>query len=90
MLELGIALLARLVVFAVLIEPRNTKPGTAGCGLSCLGVEPSGKRITFGQLGTIALQVIPVGPLGVHPPAQALIPNELDNADGFLNGGVLC
>src|SRR5215467_7605435 len=48
-LKFGIALLPRLVCFAIFIEARNGNPGTISTGLSPLGVEPSSKGIGFGK-----------------------------------------
>ena len=63
MLKLRIALRARLVIFAFLIEPSDRKPGTAGTGLSCLGVETSDKRVVLREYRAGALEVILVGAL---------------------------
>src|SRR6266853_4178146 len=43
-LEPGITFLAWLVVFALVIEARNGKPGAIGTGLPSLGVETSSKE----------------------------------------------
>ena len=58
MLELGIALLARLVVLAVLIEARDSEPGTISTGLTGLGVEARSKGVLLGEDSTIALQIV--------------------------------
>jgi hypothetical protein len=89
MLELGIAFLARLLVLTVLIEPLDSKPGARGRGLSCLRVEPLGERVVGSKNGALALQIVLVRPSPIHPTAQALVPDELDNPYRLLDGGVL-
>jgi len=88
-LKFGIALLARLLCFAVFIETGNSEPRSISTGLSSLRVETIGKNIVFRQYSTVALQVLPGDPAGIHPQAQALVPNELDNPDGFIDSRVL-
>jgi hypothetical protein len=48
-----------------------------------------GKRIFFGKESTIALEIISVDPTAIHPEAQALIADELDNANGFIKSSIL-
>jgi hypothetical protein len=89
MLKLGIALLAGLVVAAILIEAGDGSPGPIRTGLTSLGIEAVGKRVLFGEKGTIALQVVLINPASVHPQAQALVANELHHADRFIESGIL-
>jgi hypothetical protein len=89
MLELGIAFLARLFVLTVLIEPLDSKPGARGRDWSCLGVEPLDERVVGSKNGAVALQIVLVRPRCVHPTAQALVPDELNNPYRLLYGGVL-
>src|SRR5260370_15599168 len=88
-LKLGIALLSRPVLSAVLIEPRDSKPRPIRTCLTSLGVEPGGKGILFGKDSAIGLQVVFGDMIAVHPQAHTLIANELDNAYRFFNGGKL-
>lgn len=78
-LELGIAFLSRLVCLAVLREPSNSEPGTISRGLTSLGVQVGGFGVLFSENGTIALQVILANATLIHPFAQTLIANELNN-----------
>ena len=55
-----------------------------------MGIEPAGKWKFLRKLGTQGLQVVPARPARVHPEAQRLVPDELDDADGLLDGGLLC
>jgi hypothetical protein len=88
-LKLGIALFPRLVGLAVVIEAGNGQPGAIGAGLPRLGVETSRKGVFLSQDRTVALQVILRDAMLIHPLAQALIPDELDDTNGLLNGHVL-
>ena len=88
-LEFGIAFLAWLVVLAVLIEAGNSEPRPISRGLTCLGVEVRGKGKFFGQESTVALQIILVGSTSIHPETQALIADELDDPDRFIDSSVL-
>ena len=69
MLKLGVALLARLVIEAILIEARDGSPGTVSTGLTSLRIECTGKRVLFSKDGTVALQIIFVDATGIHPQA---------------------
>jgi len=89
MLERGIALLAGLVVLAVVIEAFNGEPGTICRGLSGLGVELGSYGILTGKQSTIALEIILGDTVSVHPLAQALVPDELNHAQSFINGLIL-
>jgi hypothetical protein len=89
MLKTRIAFLAWLVVLAVFKEAANSKPGPVSTGLTGLGIETSGKGEVFGEDGTVALQVILVDATLIHPQAQALISDELNSTDGFINGAIL-
>src|SRR5262249_41971794 len=89
-LKPGIALLAWLVCLAVLIEPLDSEPGPIRRCLTGLRVEASSERIFFSKLSAIALQIVLADTMLIHPQAQALVPNELHDADGLINGGVLC
>ena len=89
MLEAGIALLTGFVVHAILIEARDGEPGARGGGLPGLGVEPAGKGERFGKLGAQALQVVLAGAAHLHPEPERLVPDELDDAHGLLDGGLL-
>jgi hypothetical protein len=89
MLKLGIALLARLVRFAVSIEARDGEPGPVSTGLPSLRIETSSKGIRFGKGGTIALQVVLGDSAFIHLLAQAFVAHELDDTNGFINRSVL-
>jgi hypothetical protein len=89
MLKLGIALLAGLVVLAVVIEARDSKPGSISRSLTSLRVEARSKGIFMGKSSTVALQVIFVDAPRIHPEAQALIPDELHHANSVINGLIL-
>ena len=89
MLKLGVALLARFLVAAILIETGDGSPGTVGTGLTSLGIEAVGKRVLFGQDGRVALQVILGDAAAVHPQAETLIADELHDADRFIDSGIL-
>src|SRR5256885_1275661 len=89
MLELGIALLAWLLGFAVLIETLNSKPRSICRHLTSLGIEVGREGIFFGKHRTKALQII-VGDITlVHPETQTLVPDELHHANSFINGVIL-
>src|SRR5438132_6619240 len=89
MLELGIALLARLVVLTVLIETGDSEPGSICTGLTSLRVEAHRKRILTGKGGTIALEVILTDALLIHPQTETRISDELHHANGVVDSGVL-
>ena len=89
MLKLGIALLARSVVFAVIIEAPDRKPRTISSHLTGLGVEQRGKRVLFGENGAIALQIVSRDTTLIHPFSQAFVPNELSDLYRLVNGGIL-
>ena len=89
MLETGIAFLAGFVVLAIVIEPFDGEPGARGRGLPGLGIEPAGKWKDLRKLGTQALQVVLARPACVYPEAECFVPDELDDADGLLDGGIL-
>src|SRR5581483_121224 len=90
-LELGIALLARFVVLTVGIETGDRQPGSISTGLTGLRVETACKGILFCEDRTVALQIIPVDAPAIHPQAQALVPDELDDPDSVIDGLiVLC
>lgn len=57
--------------------------------LASLGVQKRGKRVAFGKNGARALQIIGRNATLIHPLSQAFVPDELDNADRFLNGRIL-
>src|SRR2546430_11793646 len=86
MLELGIALLTGLVVLAVVIETGDSKPGTIRTRLTGLRIETGSEGVFFGELSTVALQIILRDAPRVHPQAQALVPDELYHADSIING----
>jgi len=89
MLKLGVAFLAGIVVFTVVIEAANGKPGTVSTSLTGLGIERAGKRVLFRQNGTIALKGILVDAPSVHPQAEALVADELHHAASFIKSGIL-
>lgn len=89
MLERGIALLAGLMLRAVVIEAGNRAPGTICRGLPGLRVETGGKGILVSEHGTVALEVIFGDTASVHPLAQALVPDELGDPNGFLDSSIL-
>ena len=90
MLKLWVPLLPRLVGFAILIEARDGRPGTVGTGLTGLRIERLGKRVLFGKHGTIALQIVLADTAFVHPQAQALVTDELHDADRVVDSLILC
>ncbi len=90
MLKLRIALLARLMGLAVVIEPIDCTPRSISRRLTGLRIETSGKGVVFCQCCAIALQIVPVDPMSVHPQAQAFVTDELRHPYRLLNGGVLC
>src|SRR5258708_29639979 len=71
-LKLGIALLAWLVLFTMLIEPLNSEPGTVRAGLTGLRVERVGKREFTSQDTTKGLQVIFADAPFILPPPPPL------------------
>src|SRR4051794_6498409 len=87
-LKPGIPLFPWLVRFAVLIETGNSEPGPISTGLTRLGVETVGKGVLFGKQSTIALEII-LGGVLIHPETEALVADELNHANGFINSGVL-
>src|SRR2546425_7107009 len=89
MLKLWIAFLSWFVVLAIVIEPANSEPGTIGTGLPRLGIETSSKRVFLGQDRTVALQVIGADATLIYPLAQALVSDELDDANSLVDGLVL-
>src|SRR6266516_3837176 len=89
MLKLGIAFLAWLLLLAVLIEAGNSKPCPfCGC-LASLGVKTSSKGIVFSEYRSMDVEIIGGDAARIHPQVQALVTNELHNADGFLDSGIL-
>jgi hypothetical protein len=88
-LELRIALLAGLLVFTIFIEAGNRRPGSISRSLTSLGVEPRCERELFGKLRTVALKIILGDAMPIHPLAQTLVADELDNANGFINRCIL-
>ena len=88
-LELGIAFPAGFMVFAVVIEAGNRAPGSISRGLASLGIQTGGKGILVGKGSTVALEIILGDSAPIHPLAQALVPDELHDANGVINGGVL-
>jgi hypothetical protein len=89
MLKLWIAFLPWLVMAAVVIEAGDSSPGSISGRLPGLRVEGFGKRIRFGKLGTIALQVIPVEATSIHPEAKACVAHKLRGSDRLLDGAIL-
>ncbi len=88
-LKRGVAFFAWFVVLAVVIEAGNREPRSVGTGLTGLGVETSRKGKITGKDRTIALQSILVGSTSVHPETQALIADELYNANGLIESSEL-
>ena len=88
-LKRGVAFFARFVVLAVVIEAGNREPRSVGTGLTGLGVETSRKGKITGKDRTIALQSILVSSTSVHPETQALIADELYNANGLIESSEL-
>jgi hypothetical protein len=84
------ALLARLLLFAVLVEARDREPCTIRCNLACLGIESVGEGKRFGENRAIALQIIPAGATSIHPQAQALVTDELGGTNSLINGRIVC
>jgi len=89
MLKLGIAFLAWLVVFAILIEVVDSEPSTVSTRLTSLRIETSGKGILFGKDGTIALKIVLVDTALIHPQAHALVADELHHANGLIESSIL-
>ncbi len=88
MLEPGIALLARLLLLAMLIEAGNSTPRSICTGLTSLGVEPSSKGIVLSEYRTIALQIVLGDATSIHPQAQALIADELGDAYRLIDSRI--
>jgi hypothetical protein len=88
-LKLGIAFLSRFLLFAIVIEARDSKPCTVSTGLTSLSTELPGKGIFLSKNFTVGLQVVFGDILTVHPQSQRFVADELDNADGLVNGGIL-
>lgn len=85
-LKARIAFLGGIVVLAVLIEAGDGRPGSISRNLTSLGVEQGCERVLPGQHRTVALQVIFGDTMLIHPLAQALVADELHNANRFING----
>src|SRR5215467_4023013 len=64
-------------------------PGPISCHLPGLRVETRGKRVLTGQHSTVALQVIFGDSTPIHPLAQTLVADKLDNANRLINGLIL-
>src|SRR5579875_368277 len=90
MLETGIPLLPRCVLFAVVIEARDSTPRTVSSRLTGLGVETGGEVVVFCQLSTVALQIIAGDTTSIDPQAQGFVTDELCHPYRFLDSGVLC
>src|SRR5713226_2349232 len=88
-LKLWVALLARLVFLAVVVEPLNSKPCPVCTGLPCLGIESRSKGEFFGKDSTSDLQIVFRDTLPIHPQAQTCVADELNDADCFINCCVL-
>jgi hypothetical protein len=54
-----------------------------------LGIETSRKGVLLGQNRTVALQIIGAATALVHPLAQALVSDELDQANGLVDSPIL-
>src|SRR5437868_3809486 len=89
MLKFGIPFLLRLVVLTVVIETGNSEPRSISTGLSCLGVEMVSKSILLGKHSTIDLEIVLADTPLIHPEAQTLVPNELSDAYGLVDGNIL-
>ncbi len=85
-LKSWVALLSRLVAFAVLIEPRDRTPGPGSRGLSGLGVEQLHKGVCFRKGRAIVLQVVFGDTTIIHPQAQTGVANELNRTDCLVDG----
>ena len=90
MLKPGIPLLAWLVLLAIVIEARDSQPRSLSTGLTSLGIEASSKGIVTSKHSTITLQVILGYPAFIHPQTEALISDELNDANGFIESSTLC
>ena len=88
-LKLGVAFLTRLFVTARLIEARNSKPCAISSRLPSHRIEATSKGVLLGKHFTVSLQVVFGGAWMVHPQPQAFVADELDNANSFINGGIL-
>src|SRR2546426_11538825 len=89
MLKPGIAFLARLVRFALVIEARNGKPGTISTGLSRLGVEMIGKGIFTSKHSTVDLKIILGDTTLIHPQTKTLVADELGHLDSCIDSLIL-
>src|SRR5262245_46131937 len=85
----GVAFLARFLLSTVLVAAGHGEPGTVGGGLARLGVEPGGKGIRAGKRGAVDWQVVIATAAPIHPAPQALVPDELDGAQGLVYGRLL-
>src|SRR6266700_1070141 len=90
MLKPGIALLSRLLGFALLIEARDRHPCTICRRLPSLGIETGRKGIRFGKKGTLALEIVAGDATPIHPRAQARVSDELGGTYRPIDSRILC
>src|SRR5258708_36802996 len=88
MLKLRIAFLAWLLALAIVIEASNSEPRTISTGLTSLGIERGGKRVFFGEHGTIHLKVMAAS-VFIHPFAYPLVSDELNDANRLIDSAIL-
>ena len=88
-LKLGISLLSRFLVLAILIEAGDGKPRTFSRSLTGHGIESRGEGVFLGKHFAVSIQVVLVGPWIVHPQVQAFVTDELDGPNGLIDGSIL-
>jgi hypothetical protein len=89
-LKLWVAFLAWLVLTTIFVETSYRVPGPISRSLPSLGIEVHGEGIVLGKDSTVPLQIVGGGASDIHPDTNALVANELDGANSFFNGCVLC
>lgn len=88
-LKLGIALLSRLLLLAVVVEARNSKPSAISRCLTGHGIEETSKGVCFGKYSTVGLQVVFRDTRVIHPQPQRLVTDELDRPDSLINSSIV-
>ena len=89
MLKAGIALLAWLVVFAMLIEAGDSEPRPISRCLTSLRIERGHKRNFTGKHRAIGLQIIFASATRIHPQAQGFVADKLGYPYGLIDSGIL-
>src|SRR6266516_7056406 len=85
----GYPLLARLLLFAVVVEACDGSGSTFRCRLASHGVQLAHEGMLLGQDATILVQVRKGCVPRILPESDALVPDELRGTDRLVNRGVL-